>query len=324
MPEQKRIVARVESLLDKINQAKELIDEARETFADRRAVILAKAFRGELTKKWREQTPNTEPAEKLLERIKEEKAKLSNGKGRKQAELPPIETPYELPEGWCWVRLGEITETSTYGSSAKTSDDVDGIPVLRMGNIQDGEIQLNDLKYLQSEHEDVKKLTLETNDLLFNRTNSYELVGKTALVRSEHNKMIYASYLIRISLYKKEFFGQYICWYINSYQGKMFLKSQITQQVGQANINAKKLLMLPVPIPPESEIKTITSLVKKQISIEKEIKALINLNNLIERLNENILSVAFRGQLGTNDPTEKSALETLKEIISERDKSEIK
>src|SRR5690606_3076316 len=111
LPEQKRIVDRVESLLGKINEAKELIEEAKETFETRRAAILAKAFRGELTKKWREQHPDIEPADQLLERIKAEKEKLEETKKRRKqkTELPPIEPPYELPKGWTWVRLGDIT-----------------------------------------------------------------------------------------------------------------------------------------------------------------------------------------------------------------------
>src|SRR5690606_28792665 len=84
LDEQKRIVARLDSMLGKIKQARELIREARDSFADRRAAILAKAFRGGLTAKWREENPDVEPAEKLLERIREEREKQEAASGKKR------------------------------------------------------------------------------------------------------------------------------------------------------------------------------------------------------------------------------------------------
>ena len=69
------------------------------------------------------------------------------------------------------------------GSSAKTSDDADGVPVLRMGNIQRGELDWTDLKFLPTKHSEFPNLFLEVGDILFNRTNSFELVGKTAVCR---------------------------------------------------------------------------------------------------------------------------------------------
>lgn len=83
----------------------------------------------------------------------------------------------------------------SYGSSAK-SDKEGKIPVLRMGNIQNGKIDWSDLVY-SSNDDEIKKYTLEKNDVLFNRTNSPELVGKTAIYKGEQ-KAIYAGYLIKM------------------------------------------------------------------------------------------------------------------------------
>jgi len=98
--EQKRIVDRVERLLNKINQAKQLIEEAKETFELRRAAILNKAFRGELTEKWRDKNPN-ESADEWFEIIKQDKQKESK-------EILQIDPPFEVPKGWKWVKLSEL------------------------------------------------------------------------------------------------------------------------------------------------------------------------------------------------------------------------
>ncbi|WP_035295381.1 restriction endonuclease subunit S [Brevibacillus thermoruber] len=314
--EQKRIVDRVESLLEKINEAKLLIEEAKETFASRRAAILFKAFRGELTEKWREENSNEVTAELLIEKIKLEKSKTAK---KKIADSVILNTGYELPYGWKWVYLSDLIESSTYGTSAKTSEAPSDscIPVLRMGNIHDGEIVTDNLKYLPQDHEDIVRLDLEEGDLLFNRTNSFELVGKTAVVRPEHaGKYTFASYLVRVRLVFKELLSEYVCAYINSNQGREYLLSQATQQVGQANINPTKLGTLPIPLPPEPELRVITAILKRIKTLEKQTD--LALNDEIKRIQNSILQKAFRGELGTNNPDEESAIELIKETLSKQ------
>ena len=297
-----------------------MIQEARDSFEQRRAAILDQAFRGELTRTWREQHPDAEPADRLLERIREEKASLEAQKGgrrKKATNLPPIDPPYELPQGWKWVRLGELTESTVYGTSAKANDDTTGVPVLRMGNIQRGELESDNLRYLPPDHPDVQKYQLDKDDLLFNRTNSYELVGKTAIVRAQQaGKMTFASYLVRVRLHKKNVLAQYICNYINSAIGREYLLSTVTQQVGQANINATKLIGLPVPVPPEAELKGINSILESVFILAEKAEEWLEVN--LNSLTQSILTQAFRGELGTHDPTEESALELLKRTLAEQ------
>lgn len=312
--EQKRIANKVEHLLNKIDKAKQLIEEAKETFELRRAAILDKAFRGKLTAKWREETKSSLTADQFLD----------NMGGQKEIKSDPVNNKvldnlYSLPKGWKWVRLNDLIESSTYGTSAKTNDDASGVPVIRMGNIFDGKLRLDRLKYLPTDHADVKKLVLEEDDLLFNRTNSYELVGKTALVTSvQAEKMTFASYLIRVRLFYKEKIARYVCRYINSYFGRSILMTMVTQQVGQANINSKKLAALPIPLPPEDEVDIISKLLNDFFSKEEKTKDLLLIEENIEHLKQSILSKAFRGELGTNDPREESAIELLKEVLQEQ------
>jgi type I restriction enzyme S subunit len=90
---------------------------------------------------------------------------------------------------------------------------------------------------------------LEEYDLLFNRTNSSELVGKTAIIlNSEALEMTFASYLVRIRLFYKEILASYVCSYLNGADGRSVLLGEVTQQVGQANINPTKLSTLFIPL----------------------------------------------------------------------------
>ncbi|MGG2940004.1 restriction endonuclease subunit S [Heyndrickxia faecalis] len=316
--EQKRIADKVERLLSKIDEAKRLIEEAKETFELRRAAILDKAFRGELTRKWREENHLNSTASTLLDKISKLKSERKS-KFKDQLDSGILEHLFDLPSEWKWVRLNDLTEEFTYGTSAKTNDDPSGTPVIRMGNIIDGYLDLNDLKYLPNNHEEVLKYDLETNDLLFNRTNSYELVGKTAVVPGDIlNRITFASYLIRVRLFFKNILASYVSHYINSHIGRKILLTMVTQQVGQANINSQKLASLPIPLPPEEEIIEITQQINKYIEREKKQKEKLSLEADLITLKQSILSKAFRGELGTNDPTEESAIELLKEVLKEQ------
>ncbi|KXG09098.1 Type-1 restriction enzyme EcoKI specificity protein [Anoxybacillus sp. P3H1B] len=316
--EQERIAEKIERLFAKIDEAKRLIEEVKESVELRRAAILEKAFRGELTKKWRQQNNVQQSAEEWLEEILNLKNTKTN-KFNDQLDPAILDKLFELPEGWKWIRLNDLIESSVYGTSAKATDDSSGIPVLRMGNIVDGSIQFTDLKYLSNEHIDVQKLGLEVDDLLFNRTNSYELVGKTALVdESIAGQATFASYLIRVRLFYKDILAFYVCHYINSHIGRNILLSMVTQQVGQANINSQKLASLPIPLPPREEIVEISKYLSYYREKEEQLKNILSIEAKIESLKHSILSKAFRGELGTNDPNDEHAIELLKEVLKSK------
>ena len=175
----------------------------RNTTMDTKALrqkILDLAIHGKLVP----QDPNDEPASVLLERIKAEKERLikegkikRSKKSAKTSDTPHYENvPFEVPESWVWCRLDDIVCELKYGTSEKSSS-VGKIAVLRMGNITNvGTIDYSNLVY-SSNDEDIEQYSLEKNDLLFNRTNSSEWVGKTAIYKEEQ-PAIYAGYLIRI------------------------------------------------------------------------------------------------------------------------------
>lgn len=145
--------------------------------------------------------------------------------------------------------VGERSRLVEYGSSSKTitKDGPKAVPVLRMGNIKDGTLDWSSLKYLPNDHPDLARLLLEPGDLLFNRTNSAELVGKCAVFESPRAAS-FASYLIRVK-FDDTVLPRWASLTINSLQGRQYIASVVSQQVGQANVNGTKLKAFPLLVP---------------------------------------------------------------------------
>jgi len=265
-------------------------------FTKLRQSILQEAVQGKLVP----QDPDDEPASVLLERIKEEKERLIKEKKiKKQKPLPPItedEIPYELPKGWEWVRLINIAKVIEYGTSSKASNVNIGVPVLRMNNIQNGKIVFSDLKYVSNNIKDLPRLYLKKSDLLFNRTNSYELVGKTGVYLKEDDVFTFASYLIRISLFNEFIDARFINYYMNSLIYRQTqIEPEITQQNGQANYNGTKLKNTIMPIPPLNEQKRIVQKVDQLMALCNELEKNIEQSKKdSELLMQSVLQEAFK------------------------------
>lgn len=334
--EQTRIVEKLEELLPQLDAGIAELQAAQKKLTQYRQSLLKAAVEGQLTADWRKRNVPTEDGAQLLERILSERrshweakqlAKF-NEQGKKppkgwQDKYPEPARPDttnlpKLPEGWVWATIDQVSLHQRYGSSAKTNDDKSGVPVLRMGNIQDGSLDLSSLKYLPKEHHEFPDLLLKKNDVLFNRTNSYELVGKTAIYKGEPQTCSYASYLICITpspLINPE--G--ISFYINSLHGRRWIASVVTQQVGQANVNGSKLSSLSIPLPPKEEQDAISYIAQSSLQdasfLEEQIKTGISLLN---KQRQNILRAAFAGELVPQDPNDEPASELLARIAAER------
>lgn len=157
--------------------------------------------------------------------------------------------PFTNPKGFPQGTIRDLVESANYGSSAKASEDTGDYPILRMGNITyQGRLDLSDLKFIDLHDSDKEKFLVRKGDLLFNRTNSKELVGKTT-VFEEDNPMAFAGYLVRI---RTNELGNnyYLSGYLNSAHGKKTLLNMSKSIVGMANINAQELQNIRIPLPP--------------------------------------------------------------------------
>ncbi|WP_440065639.1 restriction endonuclease subunit S [Pseudomonas syringae] len=176
-----------------------------------------------------------------------------------------------IPEDWSTPCLGQLTHSVEYGSSAKSRPS-GKTPVLRMGNLRDGSIDWRDLVFTNNDAE-IKKYLLSSGDVLFNRTNTIDLVGKTAIYKGER-PAIFAGYLIRVNENKSLLDSRFLNYVLNAEFSKKYSLKVLSVAVGQANINGQKLKTYPVPLPP--------TLAEQQAIAE----ALSNADALIESLEE--------------------------------------
>ena len=192
--------------------------------------------------------------------------------------------------------------------------------VLRMGNIQDGKIDYSNLAYT-SDKSDIQSYLLDKNDLLFNRTNSREWVGKTAIYKAEY-PAIYAGYLVKIKpiLYNPDFLNLIM----NSPHERTYCHLVKSDGINQSNVNAKKIGELLIPVPPLPEQKRINS---RFIEIEPYIIEYNKLHVEIDFLNssmnnkikKSILQYAIQGKLVPQDSDDEPASVLLERIRAEKE-----
>ena len=230
------------------------------------------------------------------------------------------EMPFEVPKGWEWCRLRDVIYPPKYGTSSKSLSNGD-VPVLRMGNIQDGEVVYDKLVF-SNNVEDNRKYLLQDGDLLFNRTNSAELVGKTAIFKGNRH-VIYAGYLILLRPIKTN--SEYLNYIFSSPYVRSYCKEVKTIGVQQCNINAEKVSQLLVPIAPFEEQMRIVDKIKEVLpSVDKYSISQYNLDllnvSLSECLKKSILQEAIQGRLVPQIAEEGTAKELLERIKKKKQK----
>ena len=178
--------------------------------------------------------------------------------------------PIENEKGWEVKKLGDECVDMKYGTSRPASEN-GRYKYLRMGNItSDGHLDLLDLKYIDIPDEEVEKCIVRHGDILFNRTNSYELIGKTCMF-DLLEPMIIAGYIIRVRL-SNNLHPRYVSIMFNLPSFKKLLRSKAKGAVNQANINSKELASIRIPLPPLS----LQQEFAKRIELIERQKAQIN------------------------------------------------
>ena len=256
-----------------------------------RQTILNLAVRGKLV----EQDTNDEAAEETLKKVRIERDDLVQRKYiRHEKPLDKIEVnepPFEVPHKWCWTRIGEVALFTQYGTSTKSVSSEQGIPVLTMGNIQDGRVVFGNEKKIPDESAELPMVLLRKFDLLYNRTNSAELVGKTGIYLGEDNFRTFASYLIRIRLSQTSSSPRYVNLAMNA---PVFRETQIAplikKQTGQANVNGTALKHMLLPLPPLAEQRRIVAQVDELIALcDRMEESLATVGDIRRRLLDSVL-----------------------------------
>lgn len=200
--------------------------------------------------------------------------------------------PATNPKGFPVATVGDILGSATYGTSQKATT-TGQLPVLRMGNItRTGEVDCTDLKYVELKASEQERFLVKQGDILFNRTNSAELVGKTALYRDKA-PMAYAGYLIRLRV-NAENESEYLAGFMNTPYAKLVLRNMCKSIVGMANINAQEVKGIKILKPPHELQAAYQKKIEKLNKLKTRQRAVFLEN---ERLFSCLQAKAFSGKL---------------------------
>ena len=332
--EQKRIVEKLDFLFEKTKRAKEIIEEIKVDIENRKISILDRVFKGTLTSKWRSEN-KTSDVKELLKSINEEKIKKweedclqAEKDGNKKPKKPIIkevkdmivpvdEQPYKLPDSWVWGRLGDISEKISKGTTPRGDDGYieEGVNFLRVENIgNNNSINLSNIKYINEKTHNgfLKRSILKEKDILISIAGT---LGRTAIVKKEDlpANINQAISFVRL-IDNNKVLENFIILYLNSPIIKSTLLSQV-KVTAIPNLTLEIISDIKFPLPPLEEQQEIVRVLDEVLENENKVKELLELEERIDILEKSILHKAFKGELGTQNSSDESALELLKEIL---------
>jgi len=249
--------------------------------------------------------PPLDEQRRIMERVEALAARIAKAKSLREEARQEVNYLYgrEVAElftnakDWQAYNLGDLTTDISYGTSAKAHSERIGTPVFRMGNIQSGKLDLSDMKYMHPSQQELQKLTLQKGDILVNRTNSAELVGKCAVFDLDGD-YLFASYIIRLRIDPQKANPYLVAEYINSPLGRAYMFAERKQMTGQANVNSQKLRALPIKLPPLDEQRRIVAYLD---SVQARLASLRELQSAtgeeLSALLPSVLDRAFKGEL---------------------------
>lgn len=278
LPEQQRIVDRIESLFDKLDEAKEKAQAVVDGFEDRKAAILHKAFTGELTGGWRETVGKS----------------LSEWRTVMVGEISDVKGGKRVPKGM------SLTDTDT------------GHPYIKAGNLKQGTVIDNGISYVPDEVLPyIKNYTVNAGDVYI--TNVGACIGDCGVIPSQFDGANLTENAVKMT--NLQCVSEYLAWYLSSSSVQQLIKTLIASAT-LGKLSIANIKTIPVYLPSNEEqlkiIETISQLLEKEQQAKEAAEQVIS---QIDTMKKSILARAFRGELGTNDPADESAVELLKRIL---------
>ncbi len=280
-----------------------------------RQKILDLAIHGKLVS----QAPADEPASALLQRIRVEKERLikegkikRSRKSTKTSDTPhyPQDVPFEVPEGWAWTTVNNISKSIIYGVSESAKSE-GKYKLLRITDIQNNKVDWETVPFTDFDDDKVASYILYDGDIVFARTGAP--AGKSYLIKGLSQKAIYASYLIRVQTFDL-ILPEYVKLFFES--GYYWEQIELTSVgIGQPNVNGTILGSLNIPLPPFAEQKRIVIEIDRWLSLLEQIEqGKANLQIAIKQTKSKILDLAIHGKLVPQDLNDEPASELLKRI----------
>ncbi|MDY5306717.1 restriction endonuclease subunit S, partial [Fusobacterium gastrosuis] len=318
LEEQKRIVEKLDYFSEKINKLKALIEEVKADIENRKISILDKAFKGELTAKWREKNSCSDILE-LLENINKEKiakwedecaeAEKNGNKKPKKPTLKNVdemivsedEFPYEIPDTWRWVRLGDICEIKGGKRIPKGKDfakEKTEHIYLRVSDFDNYTINKNNLKYISNELAvQLKNYKISVKDIYISIAGT---IGKVGIIPKELDKSFLTENAAKITNINSNTNNKFLLNYLKTSSIEHSINTSITSS-GQPKLAIFRIEKFLIPLPPLEEQKEIVRTLDEVLERENKISEILKMEEQINLLEKSILNKAFRGELGTGN-----------------------
>jgi type I restriction enzyme S subunit len=194
------------------------------------------------------------------------------GEAQKESEIGPV------PESWDVAAIGDVALNTQYGLSVRGQAS-GAYPILRMNCQEDGAVHYRNLQFVDLDPATYDAFQLKPGDLLFNRTNSIELVGRMAIV-DDDRPAVFASYLVRLTIDDQRCLPHFLNYFMNWPATQDEIKKLASRAVGQANINANKLRTVLFPLPPtldeQREIVAVLDAIDRKIDLHKRKRAVLD------------------------------------------------
>ena len=283
LSEQQRIVELIESLFTKLDDAKQKVLDALESFETRKAAILHKAFTGELTAQWRKE----------------------HGLGM---------------ESWQTKKLSEVSRLQTGIMKGKHyAGQTIMLPYLRVANVQDGFLSLDEIKEIEVAPEQVERYSLVNGDVLFTEGGDYNKLGRGTVWQGQIKNCLHQNHVFVVRPHTDVLNPYFLSYQAGSRYGKQYFLRCSKQTTNLASINSTQLKAFPLLMPTIEEQVQIVLHIDDLLAKEQEAKEVAQrVLEQIGLIKKAILARAFRGELGTNNPSEENAVELVKEVIERK------
>jgi type I restriction enzyme S subunit len=347
LPEQRRIVARIEEFFSRLDAGIEALQRAKTQLQRYRQATLNAAVEGRLTEEWRRAHQEVEPAEKLLARISKERrcfwenselAKMSVKGERqkknkyKEPEVPNLIDLPELPESWAWATVDQLSAyernsitDGPFGSNLKTSHYTsDGPRVIRLQNIGKGEFKDEKVHISEDHFKKLKKHAVFPGDIVIAALGNP--APRACLIPEWIGDAIVKADCIRLKVVEEKISPLYVMYSLNSFPTQKRTE-EVIHGVGRPRLNLGEIKNIVVPLPPIEEQEIISEEIERSLSIADKVNDTIEFNmKRSEFLRQSILKCAFEGKLVPPDPSDEPASVLLKKILEEdpRKKIELK
>jgi type I restriction enzyme S subunit len=320
LPEQHRIVAKIEESFSNLDKGVESLKTAQQQIEVYRKAVLKWAFEGKLTEEWRKAQKELPSKKELLEDIIKARNKKTNMAQKKNKKIIPLEVEenselYQLPTGWVWVKLGDITWSVKDGPHYSPQYQLTGVPFISGGNIRPDGVDFTNVKYISPElnKELSKRCMPEYGDILYTKG------GTTGIARvntygSNFNVWVHVAVLKLI----ENILPFYVQHSLNS--PHCYKQSQkYTHGVGNQDLGLTRMVNITMPMCSFKEQVKLVQEIESRLSVCDKLEEAIE-QSLIqsEALRQSILIKAFEGKLVPQDPNDEPVEDLLKRIRDEK------